>query len=110
MVLSLMEEPGMPPCEVEIAAGEVFMLPGHVRHSPRRIDPTGVGLVVEFARPAGVVDGFEWFCDGCYQLLHRVEVQLASIENDLPPLFAAFSADRAARTCVHCGRVHPGAG
>ena len=108
MVLRLIEEPGRPPHDIEISAGEVFLLPGHVRHSPRRADPDGVGLVVEFVRPPGVVDGFEWFCERCYHLLHRVEVQVGSIVKDLPPLFAAFSADLKARTCEKCGEVHPG--
>jgi 3-hydroxyanthranilate 3,4-dioxygenase len=110
MVLRLMEEPGSPPRDVEIRAGEVFMLPAHVRHSPRRTDPDGVGIVVEFARPDGVVDGFEWFCEGCHHLLHRVEVAVASIVDDLPPLFAAFADDLDARTCPRCGVVHPGSG
>jgi 3-hydroxyanthranilate 3,4-dioxygenase len=110
MVLRLMEEPGSPPRDVEIRAGEVFMLPAHVRHSPRRTDPDGIGIVVEFARPDGVVDGFEWFCEGCHHLLHRVEVAVASIVDDLPPLFAAFADDLDARTCPRCGVVHPGSG
>ncbi len=110
MVLRLMEEPGRPPRDVEIRAGEVFMLPAHVRHSPRRTDSAGIGIVVEFSRPDGVVDGVEWFCDGCHHLLHRVEVAVASIVDDLPLVFAAFSADVDARTCPNCGIVHPGSG
>jgi 3-hydroxyanthranilate 3,4-dioxygenase len=57
-----------------------------------------------------VVDGFEWFCEGCYHLLHRVEVAVVSIVDDLPPLFAAFADDLDARTCPRCGVVHPGSG
>ena len=35
----------------------------------------------------GVLDGFEWYCEACHHLLHRIEVQLKSIVADLPPLF-----------------------
>jgi 3-hydroxyanthranilate 3,4-dioxygenase len=31
-----------------------------------------------------------------------------NIVADLPPLFAAFYGDVAARTCRACGAVHPG--
>jgi 3-hydroxyanthranilate 3,4-dioxygenase len=27
---------------------------------------------------------------------------------DLPPLYEAFFADEKARTCKHCGALHPG--
>ena len=33
---------------------------------------------------------------------------LQSIVRDLPPLYEAFYADEAARTCPDCGSVHPG--
>ncbi len=33
---------------------------------------------------------------------------MKNIVKDLPPLFAAFYADEAARTCPQCGTVHPG--
>ena len=47
-------------------------------------------------------------CFGCGNRLHRVEVGVKNIVTDLPPLFAAFYADTAARTCKQCGAVHPG--
>ena len=61
-------------------------------------------------RPAGMVDGFEWYCPRCHALVHRGEVQLASLVDDLPKAFAAFYDDEAARTCPSCGWVHPGRG
>ncbi len=91
-------------------AGEVFLLPPGIRHSPQRADPDGIGLVVEYARPEGEIDGFEWYCGSCHHLVHRVEVQLTSIVDDLPPLFEAFYDDPEARTCTRCGAVHPGEG
>jgi 3-hydroxyanthranilate 3,4-dioxygenase len=93
--------------DLPIRAGEVFLAPPHLRHSPQR--PAGsVGLVVEGARLPGQRDGFEWFCFGCGALVHRVEVEVKDIVKDLPPLFAAFQQDPAARTCRACGAVHPG--
>ena len=53
MVLRIIEAEGEPPVELEIGAGEVFLLPPRVRHSPQRTDPDGIGLVVEYARAAG---------------------------------------------------------
>jgi len=96
------------PRDLPIRAGDIFLLPPHVRHSPQRPIPGSVGLVIERQRPEGVIDGFEWYCLSCNALVHRVEVQLRSIVDDLPPLFEAFYASREKRTCRACGAVHPG--
>ena len=81
-----------------IREGDVFLLPPHVRHSPQRPQPGSVGLVVEAARPNDV-DGFEWYCFECGALVHRVEVKVAHLVKDLPPLYEAFYTDEKARTC-----------
>ena len=94
--------------DVNIRQGDVFILPPHVRHSPQRPVAGSVGLVVEGTRTDAMRDGFEWFCFSCGERVHRVEVQVADIVKDLPPLFAAFYADEKARTCRNCGAVHPG--
>ena len=105
MVLRIMEEGG--PRDMPIRAGDVFLLPPHVRHSPQR--PAGsVGLVIEYRRPPGLVDAFEWYCLTCHTRVHRVEVQLKSIVRDLPPLFEQLYGDAALRKCPACGAVHPG--
>ena len=59
--------------------------------------------------PAGQVrrTASEWFCFGCGALLHRVEIAVGDFEKDLPPLFAAFYADRSARTCESAGACIP---
>jgi len=106
MVLKLWE--GGRVHDIPIRAGEVFLLPPHLRHSPQRPMPGSVGLVVESPRPSGEKDGFEWFCFECGALVHRVEIALADAVKDLPPLFAAFYADEVARTCRGCGSLHPG--
>jgi 3-hydroxyanthranilate 3,4-dioxygenase len=95
--------------DVPIRAGDVFLLPPHVRHSPQRPQEGSVGLVVEAARPPNdALDAFEWYCFDCQALVHRVEVKVASLVKDLPPLYEAFYRDEKARTCPNCGALHPG--
>lgn len=94
---------------VQLREGDVFLLPAHVRHSPQRPEPGSLCTVIERSRPAGVLDAFEWYCAHCGELVVRREVQLQSIVEDLPRAYAAFyDSSDAARTCPHCGQVHPG--
>jgi 3-hydroxyanthranilate 3,4-dioxygenase len=106
MVLKIAEDGKI--YDVPIREGEVFLLPPHARHSPQRPMAGSVGLVVEGTRRDSDIDGFEWFCFDCGNKLARVEVQVKDIVKDLPPLFAAFYADEAKRTCKNCGAIHPG--
>lgn len=108
MNLWLWPEEGTPPFEMPIREGEIYLLPPNLKHSPQRPDPDSIGLVVEYQRLDGELDAFEWPCPSCHRLVHRVEVQVQAIDEDLPPLFAAFHGDERARTCPHCGAVHPG--
>jgi len=108
MVLRVLGEDATPR-DLPIRQGSIFLLPPHIRHSPQR--PAGsVGLVIERQRPPGLVDGFEWYCPHCHARLHRIEVQLQNIVEDLPPLFERFYADEAKRRCARCGALHPGKG
>ena len=38
-------------------------------------------------------------------VLHESFIELTDIEAELPPVFERFYANRAARTCKHCGTV-----
>ncbi len=101
--------------DVPIREGEVFMLPPHVRHAPQRPQEGSIGLVVESPRMTGMKDGFEWYCFECKKRVHRSEISLldpSGIVEELPRVFEAFDFDRdvAARTCGHCGALHPGKG
>ena len=104
--LSVMTPQG--PRRVDLAEGAIFLLPPHVRHSPQRPEADSLCLLVERTRPQNLLDGFEWFCAGCHQLLHRVEVHVADLGTALPQAFDAFHADHARRTCKRCGTLHPG--
>lgn len=94
--------------DVPIREGDVFFLPAHVRHSPQRPQAGSVGLVVEPKRLAGMVDGFEWYCFECGHRVHRAEVELRSLVDDLPPVFNGFYASEAQRCCPNCQTLHPG--
>jgi 3-hydroxyanthranilate 3,4-dioxygenase len=94
--------------DVPIREGEIFLLPPHVRHSPQRPQEGSIGLVIEPARPEGALDAIEWYCFECEHLVHRAELDLESIVDDLPPVYKAFYASEEARTCPNCGTLHPG--
>ncbi len=106
MFLRTMQD-GMPG-EIHIREGEIFLLPAHLRHSPQRPEAGSIGLVIERQRPLGSLDGFEWYCLNCHALVHRIEVQLRSIVDDLPPLYEKFYASESLRRCKRCGTIHPG--
>lgn len=94
--------------DVPIRQGDVFLLPPHVRHSPQRPQIGSVGLVIEPKRPEGALDAIEWYCFECGTRVHRAELALKSIVDDLPPVYAKFYADEDLRTCPKCQTVHPG--
>ena len=94
--------------DVPIREGEIFLLPPHVRHSPQRPEEGSIGLVVEPKRQTGELDAVEWYCFECGSLVHRAEMQLTSIVDDLPPVYNKFYASQEDRTCPNCKAVHPG--
>ncbi len=96
--------------QIQLNEGAFYLLEPHVRHSPQRPEAGSLCLVIERKRPAGLLDGFEWYCLNCDHLLCRVEVQLQSIVRDLPPLFDGFYSSAEKRRCSNCATVHPGKG
>lgn len=92
--------------DIPIRAGEIFLLPPRVPHSPQR-SAGGVGLVVERRRLAHEKDGLMWYCQQCNHLLHEEYFHLHNIETDLPPVFGRFYGSLERRTCSRCGDVHP---
>ena len=95
---------------VEIKEGETWLLPGFLPHSPQRPEAGSIGVVIERVREEGTLEKFQWYCLDCAGLVHEVELQVRDIVADLPPVFTRFYDDKAARTCGHCGALHPGRG
>ena len=90
--------------DIPIRAGELFLLPAEVPHSPRR--PAGtVGVVVERRRSPEELDGFSWYCEQCGHRLHSERVPVSNIETELPKIFKRFYDNTAQRTCGVCGTV-----
>jgi 3-hydroxyanthranilate 3,4-dioxygenase len=94
--------------EVQIREGDVFLLPAHVRHSPQRPQEGSIGLVIEPARPEGLLDALEWYCFKCGNLVYRAEIDLVSIVDDFPPIYESFYNSIENKTCNSCGEIHPG--
>ncbi len=90
--------------DIPIRAGELFLLPAEVPHSPRR-PPGTIGVVVERRRGPTELDGFSWYCEQCGQRLHFERVAVGNIETELPKIFARFYDSAALRTCSVCGTI-----
>lgn len=88
--------------DVPIKAGEMFLLPGNVPHSPIRPE-NSVGLVIERKRQDAHTDGLQWYCDNCNNKLYEKYFHLTNIEKDFLPVFKDFYASDDLRTCNKCG-------
>jgi 3-hydroxyanthranilate 3,4-dioxygenase len=91
---------------VKVRAGELFLCPGRLAHSPRR--PEGSwGLVVERSRKPDESEEFVWFCERCDEkVLARTVVQ-GDIAAQVRNIYEMFNADPAVRTCKRCGYMFP---
>lgn len=91
--------------DVPLSAGDMFLLPPNIPHSPMRSEGS-IGLVVERIRKASdYQDGLMWFCDNCNNLLYEEYFPLKDIETDFLPVFDRFYGSKERRTCNNCGTV-----
>ncbi|MBB1059356.1 3-hydroxyanthranilate 3,4-dioxygenase [Marilutibacter spongiae] len=104
MVLRIQEDGAVR--DIPIRAGEIFLLPPRVPHSPQRMAGS-VGLVVERRRLPHEDDGLLWYCERCNHLLFEEYFHLRDIEQDFPPVFERFYRSLEHRSCKACGHVNP---
>ena len=97
-------EPTLTFRDIAIKAGEIFLLPPKVLHSPQRFEHS-VGLVVEQKRTRAQQDALFWFCSQCKNSLYREQFHLANIEQDLPPVFERYWSSKNTE-CKKCGHKH----
>lgn len=88
--------------DIAIKAGEIFLLPPKILHSPQRFE-NSVGLVVEQKRATGQQDALFWFCQQCKNPLYTEQFRLDNIETNLPTLFNNFYSDSENCQCKKCG-------
>ncbi|MFZ9699765.1 MAG: 3-hydroxyanthranilate 3,4-dioxygenase [Flavobacteriales bacterium] len=87
---------------IPLKAGDVFLLPARVPHSPARTEGS-LGLVIERRRQAQEKDGLLWFCEQCNHLLFEAYFPLTNIEQDFKAVFDRFYGSKELRTCQSCG-------
>jgi len=104
MVLKIQEDGAVR--DIPLRAGEIFLLPPRVPHSPQRM-PDSVGLVIERRRLPHEQDGLQWYCEQCNHLLYEEYFILKNIETDFPPVFDRFYSSREHRSCKSCGHLNP---
>lgn len=90
--------------DISIKAGDMFLLPAKVPHSPQRSEGS-IGLVIEKVRQGKEIDGFLWFCENCNEKLYEEYFELTDIVKQLPPVMERFYADADKRTCKNCGQT-----
>ena len=89
------------PVDIHIKEGDIFLLPANIPHSPQRFKNT-VWLVVEKKRKPSDLDGFQWYCDNCFSLLHENFTQVSNLVTQLPIIFDDFWNNNDYRTCKKC--------
>ena len=92
------------PKDILIKAGDIYLLPAKIPHSPQR-GPNTVGLVIEYPRAKGIEDALEWYCENCNHQLYREKFTLQNIETDMPVIFDKFYKDKTKLCCEKCGFI-----
>jgi len=87
-----------------IGAGELFLLPANVPHSPRRGEGSWT-LVVERQRRPDEVDRFVWFCENCRARLYEATVRFDDPTDAVKKATDTIRSDVKLRTCRECGEV-----
>ena len=87
-----------------LKAGDLFLLPAKVPHSPRRADGSWT-FVVERTRSPHERDRFIWVCEKCGNKLHETEVRFNDPSDAVAKANAAMKSDPSLATCSRCNEV-----
>jgi 3-hydroxyanthranilate 3,4-dioxygenase len=85
-------------------AGDLFLLPRNLPHSPRRADGSWT-LVVERIRSPQEIDRFIWPCEKCGNNLCETEVRFDDPSDAVTNATNRMKSDPALATCNNCGQV-----
>lgn len=92
--------------DIPIKAGEVFLLPAKIPHSPQR-EANSVGLVIERVRQEGMTDGLQWYCLECNEKIFEEYFFMTDIVSQMQPVFEKFYSSEEHRKCKNCGAMMP---
>ena len=91
-----------------VRAGEMFLLPAGVPHSPRRPGEAWT-FVVERRRRPGDIDRYAWFCEKCNNKLYEISYEHEGPSNKPNTAFQEamnqLRSNKELRTCKKCGDV-----
>ena len=87
-----------------LKAGDIFLLPKLVPHSPRRADGSWT-YVVERKRGPNEMDRFIWPCEKCAGTLYQTEVRFDDPGDAVKNATDSLKADPTLTTCKRCGAV-----
>lgn len=90
--------------DIHLNAGDVFLLPPKVPHSPQR-SAGSIGIVIERVRDEKNIDGLQWYCKSCGTKLYEEFFPLKNIETDFPAVFDRYY-NSAHVKCAKCGTVN----
>jgi 3-hydroxyanthranilate 3,4-dioxygenase len=86
-----------------LRAGEIFLLPKNLPHSPRRADGSWT-FVVERKRGPAEIDRFIWPCENCGNKLYDTEVRFDDPGDAVSKATDSLKSDPALATCKQCGQ------
>jgi len=92
MILKVIEQ-GKPK-DILIKEGQIFVLPGHLPHSPQRFENT-IGLVIERERALSEIDGLIWFQKDGVSPLYQEFFHCQDLGVQLKPVIERFRASEA---------------
>jgi 3-hydroxyanthranilate 3,4-dioxygenase len=85
-------------------AGDLFLLPARVPHSPRRGEGSWT-FVIERKRGRDEMDRFIWPCENCGENLYGTDVRFDDPTGAVAEAAKALKADPKLATCKSCGQV-----
>jgi len=89
-----------------LKAGDVFLMPALVPHSPRRADGSWT-MVVERKRREDEQDVFVWYCDECGDRVYEAVQHFNAPGEAIARAYEELKADEQLRTCKRCGTRIP---
>lgn len=87
-----------------LKAGDLFLLPRKMPHSPRRADGSWT-LVVERTRAREEIDRFIWPCENCGNNLYETAVRFDDPSDAVNKATQALKSDPTLATCKQCGDI-----